>query len=962
MDTQSFLSHILPEQGFKFVVMREAADKPWIHKPARSIEEVAAIARRADAAGRAVYHACASFKEPFVLSATKKYEDGSPKREYRKHENAGWAKALWLDLDCGEDKGYPDQKAALADILRFSKAAGIPRPLIVSSGYGLHCYWVFDREISAVHWSRLAMLWRGVCNHFGVKHDSSRTSDVSSVLRPVGTHNRKVDGVEREVKVIGGVPAVIPITDLVVTITTLIKNQGIEVRQIAPQRNAALNNDLSGGMEYPPSSAHEIANHCAQVRDFRDVKGNVDEPLWYAMLGLLKHTVEAEEICHAWSEGHPEYDYDVTHAKVEQWTHGPTLCTKFETLRPEGCAACPHAEKIKSPIQLGVTLPEPEAIEPEVNAETGETEEIPELPERLARRYAWSGGKMSMLVRGEDGVQELVPFCTMFLYPKQYSRDHEGHVYMTWIVREKPGRFKQFELSGAVISVGGRDLLSKLGEQGIVCVPGGKKIMEQYITEWFNELRGSVDEVDAYATFGWHRDAFLLGNTLITPDGAETVVRVQGDADRYAKAFEPRGTLEGWVDRVNAIYNRPGHEQFQWMMGTSFGAPLVRMIGGGMAGCVVNGYSSESGVGKSTAGMVGLAIYGDPGALMLAKNQATVRGLFAYIGVMKSLPILLDEVTNTKGYEFSDLVYTFSNGTGRIGAQSDGSLRANVYGWATLMATTSNRAIQSTLAAAKINATPEIARVFEYKFQRAGNQMGRMEADEMLPALMENTGHAGRAYLRYVVTHQDEVRIMLAKMRKIITKRARMAQEERFWLAGMSTIMTGLAVAKRIGLVKFDLDALLAWAVDQVGSMRALVNETETDVIDQFGVMLNSLSTGFLVTDKEGDARGKDSRAQVLHAPRGELAGRVVKIENVLYLPVSVMRHWCSEHQADYREMTAELTKRGWASIEPKLVSLGKGTSDYATAPSRCYRINLNLAGGELAIPQESQPELRAVK
>jgi len=294
-------------------------------------------------------------------------------------------------------------------------------------------------------------------------------------------------------------------------------------------------------------------------------------------------------------------------------------------------------------------------------------------------------------------------------------------------------------------------------------------------------------------------------------------------------------------------------------------------------------------------------------------------------------------------------VYTFSNGTGRIGAQSDGSLRTNVYGWNTILASTSNRAIQTTLAASKINATPEIARVFEYKFYRHNNQMAKAEADDLLPVLLDNSGHAGRIYLAYVVQNQAEVKQLLAKTRKLLTERGRFTQEERFWLAGMTVILTGLLIAKKLKLIQFNLSSLTAWALQQVRSMRDLVGETETDVIDQFGVMLNQLSTGFLVTDKEGDARSNESRAMVLHAPRGELVGRVVVSSGALYLPVSVVRKWCSENQADYREMATELAVRQWATVDPKPVSLGRGTNDYATAPSRCYKIDLAQAGGQLA-------------
>lgn len=919
---------------------------PFSHEVAEDAQEAAQLVHRF-VKKNSVFHACASFKEAFVWSTTEKYSNGKPKKKWREHTNAYLVKSLWADLDCGPTKGYPDQKTAVTDVMRFCKETNVPRPLFINSGTGVHCYWVFDQAVTAAQWKRIANMWRCVLDHFEIKHDSSCTADISRVLRPVGSFNRKND--PREVKVIGSVPPVISAKDMVGLLVGLIKANSIKVTDspTAKARPKADNSDLGGGMDYPPSSAHQIAQHCAQVKEFRDTLGNVDEPVWYAMLGLLKHTVENDAICHEWSAGHPSYDFNDTQNKISQWVHGPTTCSKFSALNSKGCDGCPHSKKVSSPIQLGTVVPESKEIVEEDDS-TGEVEELPKIPRHMAEKFVWTGNNLCIFTRTEDGVIEHVPFSAMYLYPKQYSRNVANKMDMTWVLRERPGRYREFELPGEVIGVGGRDLSAKLGQQGVVCSPGGKKAMEQYITEWFNVMRGTVDEVAAYTTFGWHKEGFLLGDTLFKADGSHMRVRVQGDAERYAEAFQPKGSLQEWIDKVDALYNRPSHEQFQWMMATGFGAPLVKLLGG-IAGCIINGYSSESGLGKSTAGMVGLGMYGDPHKLMLAKNQATTKGLFAYVGMMNSLPVLLDEVTNTKGYEFSDLAYTFSNATGRVGAQSDGSLRANVYGWNTLLQCTSNRAIQPTIAASKVDATPEIARVFEYKFVRPTGTMTKLDADDLIPSLMANCGHAGRVFIQYVVQNQEDVRTLLSKTRRIISKKGNVGQQERFWLAGMTVIVTGVLIAKKLGLVKFDVAALLDWALRQVRSMRDLVGETETNVLDQFGVMLNELSNGFLVTDKEGDARANEARALVLHSPRGELVGRVVASSNTLYLPVSVVRKWCSENQADYREMTNALVAMQWASMEPKSISLGKGTHDYATAPSRCYKIDLAQAGGQLS-------------
>lgn len=963
MNTAEFLSHILPKQGYKFIAVKEGDDKPWVHKPTESTAIAADIAEQADGKGRqgvGVYHACASFKQAYIESETEVYDNGKPKRRYRVEENAGWVKSFWLDLDCGEGKDYPTQREAVADIVRFCKETGLPRPLLVSSGYGVHCYWVMTSEIEAVQWKRAAVVFRSVVDHFKVRHDPMCTTDVCRVLRPVGTHNRKHE-TPAPVKVLGPVPAAVPPRELVGQIMALVKTHAIEVKQPAPKKvKSDLNSDLVGGTEYPPSSVHEIINHCAQVRDFAEAKGNVSEPLWYAMLGLLKHTIESPAICHEWSSGHPQYDEADTQRKIDQWNLGPTTCARFDALNPTACAGCKHKDKITSPIQLGAKLPEHETIE-EVNEATGQVEQAPELPPELRGKYAWNGHQLCAIQKGEDGVNQLVPFANVFLYPQQHARNLEDTVEMTWVVRERPGAFKKFEMTGEATGVGGREIYAQLGRQGVVSLPGGKKHMEQYVTDWFNDLRQSKEEIVAHSQFGWCKEGFLLGDRLLKYDGTEERVRVQGDAERYVPAFEPRGSLDEWIKLIDFAYNREQHEQFQYMIGVGFGAPLVNLMGGNMAGCIINGYSPETAQGKSTAGKVALGIYGVPDRLALSKQQATSKGLFAYTGIMRSLPILLDEITNTKGYELSELVYTFSQGTGRLGATANGTLRSNVYEWATLMAATSNRSVQSTLAANKVNATPEIARVYEYKFNRSVKQMSKLEADDVMPAIMDNSGVAGDCYMRYVVSHVPQVKELMVKTRKILTVRGNMTQDERFWLAGMTCIFTGLLIAKKLGLIGFDINALMDWAFRQVRAMRHLIGETDVNVLDQFGVMLNELAPNMLVTDKEGDARHNEAKAAVIHAPRGQIAGRVILSTNTLYLPISVIRKWCSDNQADLRQLQEELILRQWAVVEPRAVALGKGTSDWVTAPSRCYKINLALAGGELKAAQ-TVTQLRSVK
>jgi hypothetical protein len=84
----------------------------------------------------------------------------------REHKNAIYFRALWVDIDCGPSKaepdekgrvkGYIDQSTGLAELQKFCKAVGLPRPILVSSGYGIHAYWLLDSTIEQWQWKPLA--------------------------------------------------------------------------------------------------------------------------------------------------------------------------------------------------------------------------------------------------------------------------------------------------------------------------------------------------------------------------------------------------------------------------------------------------------------------------------------------------------------------------------------------------------------------------------------------------------------------------------------------------------------------------------------------------------------------------------------------------------------------------------------------------------------------------------------
>jgi hypothetical protein len=356
-----FLQTILPEDGVHYLALFKKGHKFPSHIAFVSLEKMAAAIAKFDTKPEyAVYHACASYKENFFYEGEKK--------RYRKQPNWNRAKSLWIDVDCGEvkaaeGKGYIDKMSAAKAIYGFCDKTSFPRPMVVDSGNGIHCYWPLTKSINPPAWQILADKLRDCLQHFNVLVDSSRTTDFASVLRPVGSTNRKGD--PKPVTVRKAVPPITP-EALRDCLASTIKAHAVQGKPPAASYEPAvpgINDDLITPAPHMDSSAEEAANRCFQMAKMRDTKGDVGYDHWRGVIGVIKHCTEGIKLAREWSENRAATGHESTDVltRFTTWEAGPTTCEFFSKHNPGGCDGCPSKGKIKSPIMLGRIVPEPEA-------------------------------------------------------------------------------------------------------------------------------------------------------------------------------------------------------------------------------------------------------------------------------------------------------------------------------------------------------------------------------------------------------------------------------------------------------------------------------------------------------------------------------------------------------------------------------------------------------------------------
>lgn len=960
MNIQEFMELVAPDGDHFFVLeIPLKGAKKHFHAPTISRLATVASIKAMTCTESNIYYAMASFKK-------ERYADTSGKLRQRTQENAEKLKCFWVDLDCkGRNDGtdYPDQAAALAAIDTFCIASGIKKPtLTINSGYGLHVYWILNESIASDVWTQAATRFKNTLDAHGVLHDASCTTDCARVLRPVGSHNRKASAESREVTVIGNVGERVSLEDFLAPLVTTspppADSLPFEGSILYSAADMQLNEIASNAVEYPPSSTVEILKDCGLLRAVYEVGGNVQEPLWHKVLGVVKHTTDCETAIHDFSRGHKEYSYELTVEKAAAWNAGPTSC---EVLQRDSapamrriCKTCKHKGVITSPIQLG----QPKVLMVETvktvqdGLEVDTTLEVPALPIGMQRRFKWLDGKLSknVPVKGSkagdaDALFEFVVFCDFFFYPYCFYRDSQDMLVMVWKLRERAGSWRDFELTGAAMGCGGTALFKELGEQGVLASHGQKMSMESYITAWFSEVKRDTLGVETYMHFGWHGDSFLLGDSLIKPDGVVDKVRVGGDAERMVGKFNPKGTLACWRDLIDETYNKPGQEQYQFILGSGFGAPLVHLMDF-HGGLTVSALSFGSGQGKTTAEHMAMGIFGDgksdnSSSLSISTQQATPKFVFAHAGLMHNLPIVVDEITNIKPQDASEMLYTFSGGTPRMGLRTDGRMSRTRFGWATILLTSSNKPLTNIIAAYKPGSDAEIARMMEFTF-RDVSPHSKEKADMLFRKLYNNYGYAGRAYMAYVVENQDAVRSRLVAVQKMVDDRCHLRRKDRYWSVGITVSITGLMIARDLGLISFDMSQLLEWIMSQVDEFRCDILRATSDPSELASHMLAELWQGILVTDTYSSGKGCKKPVYIIREPRGAITGRAVTDDRAVYISQAAMVKWSVERHVSFRDIIAASIKEGWVkSAVPERLYMGSGT-DITAGQCRCFKFSMD--------------------
>lgn len=982
MTSLSFLRALWPSAGIYCLAIPRGngAFKHWTFD---TIEDAAAQADRM-ASTSDVYFNIHTLREKQVphKDADKR---AAGKTQTRVQTNMVEAKCFFFDLDIGVGvHKYATRNEAIAALIAFCKATGLPKPMIVSSGGGFHIYWVLTDPIATDEWRDHATRLRQLAQHYGLRADPSRTTDVSSVLRVAETFNRKDPLNPRKVEIAaqGEVTATGVFVKMINEAIIRIGVEPLNAPRLVQAESLFGPSNLDMPYDGPTPTPVALWKACAQAARIAMLNGDFSEPEWYRIaIGLGRFTEGGNRVVHRLSKGHSGYSEAACNAKIKQnegSQTGPSACSTVAAYSGVGdtlCVTCPYQGKVANPIQAALYKdPAKAPVVQELIGDQLVTLTIPDPPKPFVRLK--DGAGIAIVAKNADGSEDPQIIYDYDLYPlRRLSNTSQGLEQQVWHVQLPRGEAKDFILDADML-YDQRKFIVAISHQGIYPHKGHLSHLQEYMVAYIAQLQKLADADAQCNHLGWggdNQDFFIMPDKLLMADGTAKAAQLSVGAQRASANVHKRGDLQEQI-RLLHFYNHPHYLPNQFYLLASLAAPIFYMTG--HHGVILNA-SGDAGASKSTSLYTAASFWGQPELYPIngTNNGATVRGRNERVTVLANLPVCVDEITHMPIKDAVDLAMSITQPGHRIRLQTDGVERATTGSYkATIMLATANNSLHSLLSSDNAAGTAGSMRVFEIMF--AANKVHqKFEADDFLFALKQNYGHLGERFVYEVMQNREAVAERVRVVMKDIDQACGIQSSERFWSATAAVILVAGEIAFKLGLLPYDVAALRKWVIEyQIPFMRGVVTVEYSDPLAIVADYLETIN-GSIITMRKGT--GGNLNNVIKQPNHGALLAHFDLDDRMLYVLKKGFKDYCAKTGANSTKVLDELhLQKDGIRVVPQRHTrrvLGAGT-ELAKAQSWCFAINMDhpavtgavdlkvitggIAGGQAG---DTKPTLKAV-
>lgn len=868
MDTRAFLERVLPPAGGSYY-SNYGTTKLHQSAPLATLDDlVARIAER-------------SKRKENVYYAVGVYDNS------RTSEAARDKKALYLDLDCGEGKGFESKAVAVKRLAEFCKASKFPFPnIVVDSGHGIHTYWTLTTPIPITQWSPMALALKELCAVHNFPVDVAITADSARILRVPGTYNYKDPSHPIPCRVIKADPEDFEAE----TLASCLHVMSNAVPQALVDSVGA--DDLGGNL-YGERTYHagDMIEQCAALRHTRDTGGKGQAGiLWHKILHLLAFTEDGKDYVHPMSNQHEAYnaahaDARFAYSLQRKATVGPTLCKTIEGFLPSKCEGCPFRGHIKTPLVLGKAQ---DSFLPGGWKMNKEGVFKPIKFDDKGQAIEWVRALPYMLT-------DVELYSTAFGNGLQFAA-HNG-----------PRRHVALVL-GVDLAGDSRELGKNLMMDRIMLTDTEIQEFKRIMIPWMRKMEMVRDAKPAPLTgLGWmttgDKIGFANGHQIFMEDG--TTSPVSGVDRTLAKEYSPKGERQPWHDAADAV-TADSCPSIQAAILTAFAAPLINFTG--VQGMMLSLHSRESGTGKSSALRVAQAVWGDPIRGVNALND-TANSMAKKFGFLNNLPAYWDEV-RMRDEVRSFVRMVFQLGQGKEKSRLTANAKMQEMGtWSTITTIATNEPVLDHVDAIANNTNAGRLRVFEVTVP--ARKLKDASVPFKLRDLANNYGHVGEDYAAWLARNHAGVDSLVQRLQAKVIKDLHATNDERYWVALAAVLLAAAHIAAQRSYIKINVADFQAWLYQQFQAQRveagAQYVPLEQRAIDSVIDYADKVRDQFLVVD-HATTRAQKNVGQIhIQPPIKEFLGLLALKDKVLRVKKASFRNWLYETQ---RESPSEVIEK----------------------------------------------------
>jgi Domain of unknown function (DUF927) len=881
--------------------------------------------------------------------------------------NAKSVRALWMDMDVDPNnpEKYPSIEEALADLFYFCQLLEIPPPsAVVSSGSGVHAYWISIDILTVDEWLPFANGLKNAAKSSTLKIDAGCTADVSRVLRVPDTWNYKYNP-PQQVRLLqrycNGIMHDFP-TVLAKLLEFAPTGQPVEPITIAEEFEDSFdpNERLGAGLEFdklPDMPLEPMLAECGWLKEAYDTGGEkFDNPQWNQTTLIATWLENGYELAHTFAKGHRTY----TRAETdEKWEHknrerganpriGWPKCETIKGLGSKHCEICPNWGKIKSPLNISLAVIKPilqEEHEDKALKLLGGSRP-PEL--RLPEGFAVDNqNRICQFTPDHIAKDKLVPAKLTLVLRSQVSNPtfflKDGKFGIALIVEtEKDGKHEVYLSSDECLKA---KVVQNLTAKFVLCNPekGVEDMVQKLMISWLDKLRANKAERDP-GTMGWRyvegeRVGFAYGSTLYHQDGKETAIVGAAD-DAFRSWYMPTGKREVWVKACKLLTDRK-RPQLDCIIAIAFAAPLATFAGT-LYGAILSIWG-EPGTAKSTAQQVAASVYGHPKQTRESLNS-TSKSVLSRLGRTRNLPAWWDDVQDERHLlALFDTLFIAAEGTEGGRLNPDASYKQRLE-WQTLLVVCANASFVEYLLRKQKSTTAGIRRVFEIEFNKLEHEPGLINpviACQAFGDLVHNYGVIGAEYAKVLATEHKQIGELVLHTMDRFRHMVEGSADEVYWWGMCGVLIVGAQMANRLG-AEIDLAALEQFLIYAFDKNRLLRHSegTEGGSYDNTeraltGFLNHHVGSGnVLFVDQMRDRRN----VGVLLAP---LQGRpifiqVAKDDRLIVFSRRAIREYLFSQEIHSRQVFAGLDKFFGAKETKR--TLGAGTA-HAQTQETCFEI-----------------------